>query len=301
MSALRLLLLLLALSVLGAAALVLWLHARDTAQMRRVRSAMVATHDPAPLRPGHDLGPPRPGAALFRRRHRAWHAPAPRGAAGDEGGLRPQRHRDAHGRAADPRAAPAGLRPAGRHRPRPDADFRLGRLPRGAARRELDQVLAPRPRPACPHWRLGGPRQRRGHPRHDGGAPGPRSPPAASRRGLAPTGPDSAEIRFAGLDIAPMQITFDAAGYPTEVQALRWTDANPAKTWRLQPFGGRMLEMGQVEGFLIPPTPGARQHVRHAGLRPLLPRQGAPARVLTPAGRSTGRPGAIGRRLKKSV
>ncbi|WP_209426670.1 DUF6544 family protein [Pararhodobacter sp. SW119] len=67
------------------------------------------------------------------------------------------------------------------------------------------------------------------------------------------TGPDSAEVRFADvLGIEPMQITFDAAGNPTEVQALRWTDANPQREYRLQPFGGRMLEMGRHDGFLLP-------------------------------------------------
>ena len=67
------------------------------------------------------------------------------------------------------------------------------------------------------------------------------------------SGPDSAEVRFADVHaIAPMQITLDAGGNPVEVWALRWTDANPDKTHRLQPFGGRMLEMGRHQGFLIP-------------------------------------------------
>lgn len=67
------------------------------------------------------------------------------------------------------------------------------------------------------------------------------------------TGPDSAEVRFAGVQgIEPMQITLDADGNPLEVWALRWTDANPEKVHRLQPFGGRMLEMTRHQGFLIP-------------------------------------------------
>lgn len=67
------------------------------------------------------------------------------------------------------------------------------------------------------------------------------------------TGLDSAEVRFAdspGLE--PMRIRFDAEGTPLEVMALRWTDANPEKVYRLQPFGGRLLEMGRHAGFLIP-------------------------------------------------
>ena len=67
------------------------------------------------------------------------------------------------------------------------------------------------------------------------------------------TGPDTAEVSFADVHgIAPLQITFDAGGNPTEVQALRWTDANPDRKFRLQPFGGRILEMARHGGFLIP-------------------------------------------------
>jgi hypothetical protein len=67
------------------------------------------------------------------------------------------------------------------------------------------------------------------------------------------TGPDSAEVRFAQMQgIEPMQITLDAEGNPVEVWALRWTDANPERVHRLQPFGGRMLEMERHQGFLVP-------------------------------------------------
>ncbi|MDD7970795.1 DUF6544 family protein [Roseinatronobacter alkalisoli] len=67
------------------------------------------------------------------------------------------------------------------------------------------------------------------------------------------TSADSAEIRFADAPVPePMQITFDSEGNPLEVWAMRWTDANPEKTYRLQPFGGRMLEMTRHQGFLIP-------------------------------------------------
>ncbi len=67
------------------------------------------------------------------------------------------------------------------------------------------------------------------------------------------TGPDTAEVRFADApDLAPMQFKFDAEGDPLEVMALRWTDANPEKTYRMQPFGGRILETGVIQGFRIP-------------------------------------------------
>ena len=67
------------------------------------------------------------------------------------------------------------------------------------------------------------------------------------------TGETTAEIRFAELPgLEPMQITFDGEGNPLEIVALRWTDANSEKIFRLQPFGGRFLEMGRHEGFLVP-------------------------------------------------
>lgn len=67
------------------------------------------------------------------------------------------------------------------------------------------------------------------------------------------TGPDTAEIRFAAApDLPPMQVTLNAEGDLTEVWALRWSDANPDKAYRLQPFGGRMLDWAEFQGFRIP-------------------------------------------------
>ncbi len=67
------------------------------------------------------------------------------------------------------------------------------------------------------------------------------------------TGPESAVVRFDGAPgIEPMEMVFDGQGNLLSVAAQRWSDANPEKTYRLQPFGGRMLEMGSFQGFLIP-------------------------------------------------
>lgn len=67
------------------------------------------------------------------------------------------------------------------------------------------------------------------------------------------TGPDSARISFDSLpDLPPLDLTLDAAGDPVELCALRWSDANPDRIWRLQPFGGRVLETGCFGGFRIP-------------------------------------------------
>lgn len=67
------------------------------------------------------------------------------------------------------------------------------------------------------------------------------------------TGPDTAEIRFdATSDLPPMQVRLNADGDMIEAWALRWSDANLDKTYRLQPFGGRMLDWSQFQGFRIP-------------------------------------------------
>lgn len=67
------------------------------------------------------------------------------------------------------------------------------------------------------------------------------------------TGTDTAQIRFDGMaDIEPMHIRLNPDGSLADVQALRWSDANADKAWRLQPFGGRMLETGRFGGFRIP-------------------------------------------------
>jgi hypothetical protein len=67
------------------------------------------------------------------------------------------------------------------------------------------------------------------------------------------TGPDSAEVRFAQTpELPPMQLKFNAHGDLAEVWAMRWTDANADKVYRLQPFGGRILAMGEFQGFRVP-------------------------------------------------
>jgi hypothetical protein len=67
------------------------------------------------------------------------------------------------------------------------------------------------------------------------------------------TGDRSAEIRFPGSpDPGPMHVSLDGAGDLVEVSAMRWSNANPEGTYRLQPFGGRMLETDVFQGFRIP-------------------------------------------------
>jgi hypothetical protein len=67
------------------------------------------------------------------------------------------------------------------------------------------------------------------------------------------TGADQAEVRFPEVPgVEPIHLTLDAAGQILEMTTLRWSDANPDKIYRLQPFGGRALSHATHQGFTIP-------------------------------------------------
>lgn len=66
-------------------------------------------------------------------------------------------------------------------------------------------------------------------------------------------GPDAAEVHFPDLpDIAPMRVALDAQGDVREIAAMRWSDANADRRYRLQPFGGRVLKSRRFGGFTLP-------------------------------------------------
>ena len=67
------------------------------------------------------------------------------------------------------------------------------------------------------------------------------------------TGADQAEVRFPEVPgVEPIHLTLDTAGRVLEMTTLRWSDANPDRIHRLQPFGGRNLAHGIHQGFTIP-------------------------------------------------
>lgn len=49
-----------------------------------------------------------------------------------------------------------------------------------------------------------------------------------------------------------VDVQVDAEGCPTHVSFMRWSNANPEKTFRLQPFGGVLSDFRAVEGFRLP-------------------------------------------------
>ena len=67
------------------------------------------------------------------------------------------------------------------------------------------------------------------------------------------TGTDQAEVRFPEVPgVEPIHLTLDATGQALEMTTMRWSEANPNRTYRLQPFGGRMLAHGTDQDFSIP-------------------------------------------------
>lgn len=67
------------------------------------------------------------------------------------------------------------------------------------------------------------------------------------------TGDDTAEVSFgSGDDAVTISLKIGADGALQEVWTARWTDANPAKTYQLQPFGGIVEANEQFDGFTIP-------------------------------------------------
>ncbi len=65
------------------------------------------------------------------------------------------------------------------------------------------------------------------------------------------TGPNKARLNFT-TGIEPVDMTLDPDGRVLEVMTMRWSDANPDKAFRLQPFGGSMEAETSFQGFTIP-------------------------------------------------
>lgn len=69
----------------------------------------------------------------------------------------------------------------------------------------------------------------------------------------APIDGDTARVTFRhrGLEQS-VDVTVDEEGRPVQVSFARWSDANPDKVHRLQPFGGYLSDFREVEGYRLP-------------------------------------------------
>ena len=61
----------------------------------------------------------------------------------------------------------------------------------------------------------------------------------------------SVTVCHAGLS-QKVNVTVAADGRPVEVAFSRWSNENPARAYQLQPFGGRLSDFRDVEGFCLP-------------------------------------------------
>lgn len=58
-------------------------------------------------------------------------------------------------------------------------------------------------------------------------------------------------VRHDGLEQA-VDVSVDSKGRPVEVRFQRWSDANPDRQHRLQPFGGYLSDFREVQGYRLP-------------------------------------------------
>lgn len=65
-----------------------------------------------------------------------------------------------------------------------------------------------------------------------------------------------------------IEIAVAENGRPRWVQFQRWSDANPEKQWRLQPFGGTLGDFQDFEGFTLPTSVEAGNHFGTGGYFP---------------------------------
>lgn len=66
-------------------------------------------------------------------------------------------------------------------------------------------------------------------------------------------GPDTARLTLTHDGMSQsIDLTLTPEGAPTSVVLQRWSNANPEKAWRLQPFGAHLSDHREVAGFRIP-------------------------------------------------
>lgn len=64
---------------------------------------------------------------------------------------------------------------------------------------------------------------------------------------------DTARVTVASGGLSQtVDITLNTEGQPNTVVFMRWSDANPEKQYRLQPFGGALSDFREVRGYRLP-------------------------------------------------
>jgi hypothetical protein len=64
---------------------------------------------------------------------------------------------------------------------------------------------------------------------------------------------DTARVTVTQNDLSQaVDVKVDAEGRPMVVYFMRWSDANPEKKHRLQPFGGQLSDFREAQGFRLP-------------------------------------------------
>ncbi len=66
-------------------------------------------------------------------------------------------------------------------------------------------------------------------------------------------GEHSARVTVSHMGLTQaVEVELDGEGRPLKVYFMRWSDANPEKQYRLQPFGGNLSDFREVQGFRLP-------------------------------------------------
>ena len=65
--------------------------------------------------------------------------------------------------------------------------------------------------------------------------------------------PETARVTVTHKSLSQsVDITLDTEGCPGIIRFMRWSNANPEKEHRLQPFGGRLSDFREADGFRVP-------------------------------------------------
>jgi hypothetical protein len=77
-----------------------------------------------------------------------------------------------------------------------------------------------------------------------------------------PVDADTARVTVTAHGLSQsVEITVAPDGRPLRVVLPRWSNVNPEKAWRLQPFGGDLADFRTFEGYRLPTTVDGGNHI----------------------------------------